>query len=519
MEESAPVAQGLQGADDTENSMMQWVRALCLASLGALFGCGAKTEPTAAAQKPSGQAAEPAPSPQAPPPKQSSAATDESALPQDSGTRKPGVDWPAFLGPTGDSKSPETGIIAPWPKEGLKIVWQRPLRESYDIGTVADGRYFQFDREGDQAKLFALDAATGEEIWQFSYPIDYSDYYGYNGGPRCSPVVDEGRVYIYGPEGMLQCLSAVDGELIWKVDTAKDFGVVQNFFGVGSTPAIEEDLLIVVVGGSPPDSQQLGPGALDRVEGNGSGIVAFDKRTGEVKYKITDELAGYAGPKLATIDGRRWCFVFARGGLVGFNPADGSVDFHYPWRATILESVNASQPVVVGDEVFISETYGPGSSLLRVRRGGYDIVWKDDDRRREKAMQLHWNTAVYHDGYLYGSSGRHEYNAELRCIEWKTGKVMWSEPDLTRASLLYADGHFICLSEDGVLRLLRATPEKYDLVSEWKPVDETGARNPFGFGARQLLSPPAWAAPILSHGLLYVRGDDRVVCLELIPQK
>jgi hypothetical protein len=156
---------------------------------------------------------------------------------------------------------------------------------------------------------------------------------------------------------------------------------------------------------------------------------------------------------------------------------------------------------------------------LKVRPGGYDVVWKDDDRRREKTMQLHWNTAVYHDGYLYGSSGRHEYNAELRCIEWKTGKVMWSESGLTRSSLLYVDGHFICLSEDGVLRLLRATPVKYDLVSEWKPLDTTGGASPFGFGPRQLLTPPAWAAPILSHGLLYVRGDDRVVCTELIPQK
>jgi outer membrane protein assembly factor BamB len=336
------------------------------------------------------------------------------------------------------------------------------LRESYGIGSVSQGKYFQLDREGDRVKLFALDAKTGEELWEFSYPTHYSDYFGYNGGPRCSPVIDDDRVYIYGAEGMLHCLKVESGELVWKVDTVEKFGVVQNFFGVGSTPVIEDDLLIVVVGGSPPDAQNVGPGALDRVEGNGSGIVAFDKGTGEVKYQITDELASYASPKLATIAGRRWCFVFARSGLVGFDPATGAVDFLYPWRAKILESVNASTPVVVADEVFISETYGPGSSLLKVHPGGYDIVWRDDDRRREKAMQTHWNTAVHHGGYLYGSSGRHEYNAELRCVEWKTGKVMWSEPGLTRCSLLYVDGHFVCLSEDGVLRLLRATPEKYD---------------------------------------------------------
>ncbi|MBW3596298.1 MAG: PQQ-like beta-propeller repeat protein [Planctomycetes bacterium] len=477
--------------------------ASCLAS-----GCGADPLPEATAQtaaKGAGPTATPANS--------------DGRSPPNLWTRDKGVDWPHFLGLTRDSKSPETGIIAPWPEEGLKIVWQRRLHESYGIGSVARGRFFQFDRVGDKANLVALNAETGKELWEFSYPTDYSDFYGYNGGPRCSPVIDDDRVYIYGAAGMLHCLRVEDGKPVWKVDTVKNFGVVQNFFGVGSTPVIEGDLLIAMVGGSPAESQDVGPGFFDRVVGNGTGVVAFDKFTGEVKYQITDELAGYAAPQLATIDGRRWCFVFARGGLIAFEPAEGAVDFHFPWRAKILESVNASTPVVVGDEVFISETYGPGSSLLKVRPGGYDIVWQDHQRRREKAMQTHWNTAVHHDGYLYGSSGRHEYNAELRCVEWKTGKVMWSEPGLTRASLLYVDGHFICLSEDGVLRLLRANPKKYDLVSEWTPVDKTAKTGAFGFGPPRLLKPPAWAAPILSHGLLYVRGDDRLVCMKLIPEK
>ncbi len=245
--------------------------------------------------------------------------------------------------------------------------------------------------------------------------------------------------------------------------------------------------------------------------------MAFDKLTGEVKYKLTDELASYAAPQLATIDGRRWCFVFARGGLVGFDPKMGKVDFHYPWRAKILESVNASSPVVVGDEVFISETYGPGSSLLRVKPGGSDVVWQDG-KRRNKAMQTHWNTAVYHDGYLYGSSGRHASNADLRCIDWKTGEVQWTKEGLTRSSLMYVDGHFVCLSEDGTLRLLKANPKQYEVVASAVLVNKAAPRDAFTGRQPQLLKPPCWAAPILSHGLLYVRGEDKLVCLELIPQ-
>jgi hypothetical protein len=131
-------------------------------------------------------------------------------------------------------------------------------------------------------------------------------------------------------------------------------------------------------------------------------------------------------------------------------------------------------------------------------------------------MQAHWNTPIYHAGYLYGSSGRHRENAELRCIELLSGRVAWSQPDLSRSSLLYVDGHFVCLTEEGVLLLLRATPEKFDVVSQ---VILRGDRDPVTGVEGRLLKYPAWAAPILSHGLLYVRGHDRLVCLELIPAK
>jgi outer membrane protein assembly factor BamB len=418
------------------------------------------------------------------------------------------ADWPRFLGPEGNGKSPETGILTDWDPTGPPLVWHRELGTSYGIGSVRAGKFYQFDRRGDQARLSCLDAQSGELLWKFEYPTDYEDMLGYNNGPRCSPVVDGDRVYLFGAEGMLHCVGADDGRPVWKVDTARRFGVVQNFFGVGSTPVVEGDLLIAVVGGSPADSAPRGRFDLDRVVGNGSGVVAFDKRTGEVRYAIADELAGYASPQTATIAGRRWCFVFARGGLIGFDPKTGKVDFHYPWRSTLRDSVNASTPVVAGNEVFISECYGPGSSLLRVRPGGYEIVWRDSPGRY-RAMQTHWNTPIYHQGYLYGSSGRHAGEAELRCIEWSTGKVMWSVPDLLRASLLYVDGHFVCLTEDGVLRLIRATPERCELV--------TGCVVRERLEGPSLLTRPAWAAPILSNGLLYVRGADRLVCLRLIP--
>jgi len=277
----------------------------------------------------------------------------------------------------------------------------------------------------------------------------------------------------------------------------------------------EGDLLIVQVGGSPKDSR---PHDMMRLQGNGTGVVAFDKYTGEVRYAITNELCSYTSPVLATIDDRRWCFVFSRGGLIGFDPADGAVDLFFPWRASILESVNASNPVVVGNRVLISETYGPGSALLEVRPGTFDVVWSDEDRGRNKSLQTHWNTPIYHEGYVYGSSGRHTNNAELRCVKFDTGEVMWSEPKLGRASLMYVDDHFVCLCEYGDLLLMKVNPEKFDVVAYVVPRGEKDGRDIPGLGPSRLLEHPAWAAPILSHGLLYLRGNTRLVCLELIAE-
>ena len=437
-------------------------------------------------------------------------------------TRKRGVDWPSFLGPERNGHSSETGILTQWPANGLRVVWQHEAGIGYGIGSVSNGRYFHFDRFGDQARLSCLNAESGEELWRFEYPTDFVDMYGYDGGPRASPVVDGNRVYIAGAEGMLYCLRVTDGANIWQCDTIKRFGVVPNFFGVGSTPIIEGSLLIAIVGGSPADDQQIPRGQLDRVRGNGTGIVAFDKYSGEVRYTVSNELASYASPLVATINGRHKCLAFCRGGLVAFDVATGGINFQHPWRAKELVSVNASTPVVVGNEVFLSEAYGPGSCLLSVRASGFQINWHDPTQSRFRAMKAHFSTPIYEEGYLYGCSGRYLQEKELRCLDWKTGKIMWSEPTKQRSTLLYVDQHLINLQERGKLQLMKANPRKFELVAEaqlGESSEESGPPESSTAPAAPLLKYPCWSAPILSHGLLYLRGKDLLVCLELIPDR
>jgi outer membrane protein assembly factor BamB len=416
-------------------------------------------------------------------------------------TRKTGFDWPIFLGPTQNNTSTEKGIITKWPKEGLKVLWETQMGQGYAPPVISKGRLYHFDRFGDNARLTCRNAETGKLIWKFEYATAYQDLYGYSPGPRTCPIVDDDRVYIHGVEGMLYCVNAYNGKENWKVDTRKEYHFHQNFFGVGSVPVIEGDLLIVPIGGSPKGPR---PMDLREAKGNGTGIVAFDKKTGAEKYRITDELASYASPIVTTIDNRRWCFYFARGGLVAFEPTTGKIDFQYKFRAKTLESVNASNPVIVGNQVLLTECYERGAVVLKVKAGAKpEEVWTDaDNDYREKIFKCHWNTPIHVDGYVYGSSGRHEDEAQLRCIEWSTGKIMWSQKSLERCSLTQIDGHFLCMTERGDLLLLKINPKKFELVSRWQTE----------------LDYPTWAAPVVSNGLMYLRGKDRLICVELIPE-
>lgn len=430
------------------------------------------------------------------------------------GSRIAGEDWPTLLGPRQDGRSIEEGIRTDWNADPPPILWQLEVGEGYAIGSTSLGRYVHFDRDGDQARVRAVNAETGEPLWEFQYATSYIDMYGYDGGPRCSPVIDDERVYVLGAEGMLHCLSLADGSKLWSVNTSEEYGVVQNFFGVGSTPMVHGDLLYVMIGGSPEADQVYARGHLDEVTGNGTGLVAFDKRTGEEKWRVSEELASYSSLKSARINEQDWILAFARGGLLAVEASAGQTTHHFPWRARILESVNASMPVVVDDQILISETYGPGAAMLRLTDTGFETRWADPERSRVKILQTHWNTPVYVDGYVYASSGRHTQNAELRCVRWSDGAVQWSEPELTRCSLTAIDGHLISQGEYGELRLLKINPERFEQVGMLE------LRRP-GIGGlpAPLLGYPCWAAPVVSHGLLYVRGVDRVVCLELIEER
>ncbi|HEX3797415.1 MAG TPA: PQQ-binding-like beta-propeller repeat protein [Verrucomicrobiae bacterium] len=427
-----------------------------------------------------------------------------------------GEDWPNFLGPRSNGTSTETGLLDKWPTNGPPIVWDKALGAGYGAPSVLGNRLVVHHRINNDEIVECLAADTGKSLWHYGYPSQFVDPYGYNNGPRCTPLLTSNFCFTFGAEGKLLCLDLATGKLVWQRDTAVDFKVPEAFFGVGSTPILEGGLLLVMVGGQP-----------------NSGMVAFDPATGKtvwesvgqknwegvpmtgwpgervVHWQDWEKQASYSTPIAVTIHGQRQVLCLMRQGLVSLDPKTGAVNFSFWFRSAANDSVNAITPVVVDDLIFISGAYYKvGSVVLRVNPDGKGVsqVW------RGTSLEIHWNTPIYHDGYLYAFSGRNEPDARMRCVEFATGKLIWDVDEswvkhstLTpavfgRGSSIFADGKIISVGEGGILGLFKPNPQNAEEICRFQVPQ---------------LHHPCWAAPVLSRKKLYLRSEDHLVCVDL----
>jgi outer membrane protein assembly factor BamB len=425
-------------------------------------------------------------------------------------------DWPQFLGPKANGTSAEKGLIDSFPENGPPLLWDKDVGSGYSAPSARGGKLVLHHRLKDEEIVEAFNAADGKSLWRYAYPSAFVDPYRYSNGPRCTPLLTEDRCYTFGAEGKLICLELATGKLVWQRDTQKDWEVPEAFFGVGSTPILEGNLLIVMVGGQP----NSGVVALDAATGKtvwesvgeknweGQPMIGWPgERTVDWKRIRHDKQASYATPVAATVNGERQIFCLMRQGLVSLNPTNGAVNFSYWFRAQVDESVNAANPVVVDNHVFISSAYYRiGSVLLKILPGNRAVepVW------RSTALEVHWTTPIYHDGYLYAFSGRNEPDARFRCVEYKTGRIMWDRDErwrpygdtpktYGRGSAIMADGKLIILGEAGLLGLFRLNHESPEEIARYQVPQ---------------LKHPCWAAPVLSEGRIFLRSEKKLVCFD-----
>lgn len=384
------------------------------------------------------------------------------------------ADWPQLLGPGRNGQTSETDLLATFPGKGPAGVWQREVGAGYASPVVAGDRLVIFHRVGDEDVVECVGATTGKPSWKYAYATNYEDAYGKGNGPRSTPVIAGERVYTLGAAGQLYCLDLNSGKKIWSRMLLEEFAVKPSFFGVGTTPLVEGKLLLVNVGGS-----------------DGAGIVAFDAETGKTAWQASNDDASYSSPIAATVDGVRHVFFFTREGLVSVDPQTGKVRLTKRWRSRNPASVNASMPVLLPDgHLFLTASYNTGAVLLKVKKDGVEEVWKND-----VSMSCHFGTPVVVGEQLYGFEGRQEGGAQLRCIDWKTGKVRWTETGYGCGSAIAAGKKLFVLSEGGELVLLNATPEKHDAKAR---------ASVLGGGCRAHLA--------LANGLLYGRDGAKLVC-------
>lgn len=385
-----------------------------------------------------------------------------------------GADWPQFLGRTRNGISTEAGVSTSWSEKGPKVLWEKEVGEGYSGPVVAGNRLILFHRVSNEEVVECLDAATGERQWKTTAPTDYEDALGKGNGPRSTPLIADGLVFVLGPAGRLQCLDLKDGKRRWQRLLADDYRLRPSFFGMGSSPILAGDRLLVNVGAK------------------GAGIVAFERDTGKEVWKATDDEASYSSPVAVAADGVRQVLFFTREGLVSLDPTNGEIRFRKQWRSRINASVNAASPVVADGHVLLTACYGTGAVLLRLKRDGVEEVWKGDE-----ILSCHYNTPIYRDGFLYGIDGREDVppTPELRCVEWKTGKVRWSKKDFGCASAIAVGGDLLFLTENGDLVAVESRSDRY----------REKAR-------ASVLSGPCRAQIALANGRLYGRDGKKLVC-------
>jgi outer membrane protein assembly factor BamB len=401
------------------------------------------------------------------------------------------ADWPQYRGPNLDGSTSEK-IASKWPAGGPKVVWKAATPTGFSSFTVAGGKAFtQITRDADGAPrevAVALDANTGKEVWAF--PVG-GNAYGHNGGnagakgndggdgPRSTPTVVGGKVYVLSSDLALFCLDANTGKQVWTHDLIKEFAGRNITWKNAASPVVDGSLVYVAGGGA------------------GQSLLAFNKDTGALAWKSQDEKMTHSTPVVATILGAKQVIFFTQSGLVSVGATDGKLLWKAPYRFNVSTAIT---PVVAGDMVYCSAGYGVGGGAFKISKAGAafkaDQLWQTPG---DKEVANHWSTPVYKDGHLYGMFQFKEYGSgPLKCVELATGKVKWSQPGFGPGNVILLGDQILALSDAGEIVVAEATTAGYKELSRAKAV-----------GGK------CWSTPVVSNGRVYVRSTKEAACLDV----
>jgi outer membrane protein assembly factor BamB len=385
-------------------------------------------------------------------------------------------DWPQWRGPNRDGISKETGLLKQWPAEGPPLVWKATgAGRGYSSLAVAGGRIYTMGLRGDREHVIAFDVATGKEAWATPHGSAFRNDRG--DGPRGTPTIDGDKLYALGGNGDLSCLDAKTGRVVWTQNVLQKFGGSNITWGISESPLVINEKVLVNAGG---------PGAS---------IVALNKKDGSLIWKSQSDHAGYSSAITVEAGGITQVVFFTSSRVVGLDLRDGRLLWDYPRAANNV--ANAATPIVRGNRVFISSDYGNGGGLVEIKANDKGLTAQEIYFTKD--MRNHHSSSVLVGDYLYGFS-----SSILTAMRFDTGEVAWKDRSVGKGSLVYADGNLYCLSENGVVGLVEATPAGYHEKGRFRiPQD----------------SLPTWTHPVVAGGRLYLRDQDTIYAYDVRQKK
>ena len=408
------------------------------------------------------------------------------------------------MGPNRNNTWNETNIIDSFPEGGPTVVWRAKISGGYAGPAIVGGRVFITDyvtkddvkianfertKSTGMERVLCLDQSTGKEIWKHEYAVTYG--ISYPAGPRCTPTVDGDHVFTLGAEGRLICFNADKGDVIWEVDLVTEYKTKAALWGYAAHPLIDGDNLITLAGG------------------DGSHVVAFDKKTGKEKWRSqTAPEQGYSPPTIIEAGGVRQLILPQPDAVSSVNPDTGELFWEVPYEATSGSIIMA--PIKAGDFLYVGG-YSKKSLLLKLAtdKPAAEVVWRDKARDAISPV----NVQPFLDeatNVLYGM----DQSGDLCALQLPEGKRLWATPDPvskrrqgngTAFIVRQADRYWL-FNESGELIIAKLSPDGYEEIDRAKVIKPTN----LAFG-RDVV----WSMPAFANKKVFIRNDDEIICLDL----
>ncbi len=405
-------------------------------------------------------------------------------------------DWPQWRGPQRDGVWREDGLLDKFASDELKITWRQPISSGYSGPTVAGGRVFVTDRVVEPKQIervLAFDEKTGEPLWTHTYPCKYVGV-GYTAGPRASVTVDEDRAYSLGAMGNLFCFDAATGKVLWSKDCNTAYKIRMPIWGIAAAPLIDGDLVIVQIGGE------------------GACLVAFDKKSGEERWRALDDNASYSAPIILEQAGKRVMVCWTGDSISGLDPQSGEVYWQHPFKPAKMV-INIATPVLEKNRLFFTSFYD-GSIMLELKTDelGVEPLWSRSGRDERHTDSLHSiiSTPYLEGDYVYGVDSY----GEFRCLDAKTGERIWESLEPTPKSR-WSTIHMVrngkrmwMFNERGEIVIATLSPAGYAEISRAKLIEPTRVQ----LGQRGGV---CWSHPAYADRHVFARNDEELVCASL----